>query len=200
MTRRQILILAVLACAVLCVLSGGGYVILSTERAFQQAIASALATMVPTDTPADTPGPLPTATSLLTMPTSPATPAPEACSEDQPAHAYCVELGYKCEVRMGEEGGEIGVCIFPDGTECEAWAFFRGSCGQEKTYCEQQGFRIENRIDDMDTWMAEYAVCVFPDGSECLEQDHLAGECGPSDCAKWLMSEGGCIGCGCPDW
>ena len=98
----------------------------------------------------------------------------------------CAVLGVLC-------GGGIGVCAFPDRTECEAWSFFRGNCGQEKTYCEQQGFRIENRMDDMGTWTAEYAVCVFSDGSECLEQDYLAGECGPSDCEKWLMSEGGCV-------
>jgi putative hemolysin len=187
MTKRQITFLVVLACAVLCVLGSGGYVVISTERAYQQAIA------LPIDTPApmDTPVSPATATSPPTL-TSPPAPAPEACSESQPAHAYCMELGYKCEVRTGENGG---VCIFPDGTECEAWSFFRGNCGQEKTYCEQQGFTIENRIDDMGTWTAEYAVCVFSDGSECLEQDYLAGECSPSDCAKWWMSEGGCIRC-----
>jgi len=182
MTRRQIAILAVLACAVFGVLCGGGYVFISRERASEQAIALSTDTPVPMDTPV----------SLLT-PTSPPTTTPKTCSESVPADAYCMELGYECEVRTGEGGGEIGVCIFPDGTECEAWSFFRGNCGQEKTYCEQQGFRIENRMDDMGTWTAEYAVCVFSDGSECLEQDYLAGECGPSDCEKWLMSEGGCV-------
>jgi putative hemolysin len=125
MTRQQIAILAVLGCAVFCVLSGGGYVVISSERAYEQAIA------LFTETPALTDTPVPPL-----MPISPPTPAPKTCSENVPADAYCLELGYKCEVRTGEDGGEIGVCIFPDGTECEAWSFFRGNCGQEKTYCE----------------------------------------------------------------
>jgi len=56
-----------------------------------------------------------------------------------------------------------------------------------------QRFKIENRIDNVGTWIAEYAVCIFDDGSECLEQDYFEGKCKPSGCKKWKMSEGGCI-------
>lgn len=101
-----------------------------------------------------------------------------------PAAVYCESLGYDYE---------NGMCIFPDGSECEGWGFYRGRCGQKFTFCEQQGFRIENRIDNMGTWTAEYAVCVFDNGSECLEQDYFDGKCSPSECKKWKMSEGGCI-------
>jgi len=101
-----------------------------------------------------------------------------------PSAAYCEELGYKVE---------NGDCAFPDGTKCNTWAFYRGTCGQDKTYCEQQGFSIENRVEELDTWTAEYAVCVFSDGSECLEEKYLAGECSPSECNKWLEAEGGCV-------
>ena len=37
-----------------------------------------------------------------------------------PACIYCKELGYTVEDDM---------CVFPDGSECEHWAFFRGECG-----------------------------------------------------------------------
>ena len=30
--------------------------------------------------------------------------------------------------RGTEPGGEAGYCLFDDGSECEAWAFFRGDC------------------------------------------------------------------------
>jgi hypothetical protein len=40
---------------------------------------------------------------------------------------YCEEQGYALEMRS-DENGTYGVCIFPDGSECEEWAFFRGEC------------------------------------------------------------------------
>jgi putative hemolysin len=45
-----------------------------------------------------------------------------------PASVYCEEQGYTLEART-DENGTYGVCIFPDGSECEEWAFFRGECG-----------------------------------------------------------------------
>jgi putative hemolysin len=46
-----------------------------------------------------------------------------------PASVYCGEQGGKVEMRTDETGGQIGYCVFPDGSECEEWAFFRGECG-----------------------------------------------------------------------
>lgn len=46
-----------------------------------------------------------------------------------PASVYCVQSGYTLEIRTSASGGEYGVCIFPDGSECEEWAFFRNECG-----------------------------------------------------------------------
>jgi len=52
-----------------------------------------------------------------------------------PASVYCEGQGYRLEMRTDADGGTYGVCIFPDGTECEEWAFYRGECGPE----EQEG-------------------------------------------------------------
>ena len=41
-----------------------------------------------------------------------------------PASVFCVESGGKLEIREGE-GGQIGYCIFPDGSEYEEWQYFR---------------------------------------------------------------------------
>jgi putative hemolysin len=46
-----------------------------------------------------------------------------------PASAHCEEKGYTLEMRTSAEGGQYGVCIFPEGSECEEWAFYRGECG-----------------------------------------------------------------------
>jgi putative hemolysin len=44
-----------------------------------------------------------------------------------PASQYCEDQGYELEMRE-EAGGTAGYCLFPDGTECEEWAFYRGEC------------------------------------------------------------------------
>jgi len=46
-----------------------------------------------------------------------------------PASAYCEEQGYKTEIRTAADGSQSGVCIFPDGSECDEWAYFRKECG-----------------------------------------------------------------------
>ena len=40
----------------------------------------------------------------------------------------CIDKGYSRETRKDSAGNEYGVCMFPDGTECGEWAFFRGEC------------------------------------------------------------------------
>lgn len=45
-----------------------------------------------------------------------------------PASKNCVDKGYKLEIREDKDGGQYGVCIFPNGSECEEWEFFRGTC------------------------------------------------------------------------
>jgi len=46
-----------------------------------------------------------------------------------PAATFCVDQGYSYEIRTDPStGDQAGYCIFPDESECEEWAFFRGSC------------------------------------------------------------------------
>lgn len=45
-----------------------------------------------------------------------------------PASTHCVEKGGEVQIRTDADGGEIGFCVFPDGSACEEWAFFRGEC------------------------------------------------------------------------
>ncbi len=58
-----------------------------------------------------------------------------------PASQYCTEQGYQLEMRQNE-AGEYGVCIFPDGTECDEWAYFRGECAP--------GNSQDQEIEDME--------------------------------------------------
>ena len=52
----------------------------------------------------------------------------EEAAIPNPASVYCLEQGGRVEIREDAAGGQYGLCIFPDGSECEEWAFYRGEC------------------------------------------------------------------------
>jgi putative hemolysin len=99
----------------------------------------ALPTAIPTEeAPTATPGagalesPLatPSATSErshspLATPTSDSFDSPVGLPN--PASVYCQEQGFTLELRS-DASGMAGYCVFPDGSECEEWSFFRGEC------------------------------------------------------------------------
>jgi putative hemolysin len=96
-----------------------------------------------------------------------------------PASVYCEKLGFTL---VGEQ------CVFPDGSSCEEWAFFRGECmappapapapactplaqpvgtvNPASVYCESLGYTAEGE------------QCGFPDGTSCEEWAFYRGECG----------------------
>lgn len=92
-----------------------------------------------------------------------------------PAAVYCVELGYQYKIITDSEGGQRGVCVFPDKSECDAWDFFTGKCGQEYTYCEMHGGKIITTTEGC-SFSSECAVCVLPNGTKINEWDYFKGE------------------------
>jgi len=46
-----------------------------------------------------------------------------------PASLYCEENGNTLEIRTADDGSQSGVCVFPDGSTCDEWAYYRGECG-----------------------------------------------------------------------
>ena len=46
-----------------------------------------------------------------------------------PASVYCEQQGNKLEIVTAADGSQNGVCVFPDGSSCDEWAYFRGECG-----------------------------------------------------------------------
>jgi putative hemolysin len=46
-----------------------------------------------------------------------------------PASVYCEQQGNKLEIRTAADGSQYGICVFPDGSTCDEWAYFRGECG-----------------------------------------------------------------------
>jgi len=104
-----------------------------------------------------------------------------------PASAFCVDQGYQSEIR-DESGGQVGYCLFPDGSECEEWAFYRGECAPASESqappaqlanpasqnCVAVGgtWTIENRVGG-----GQYGVCLFEDNMQCEEWALLRGDC-----------------------
>jgi putative hemolysin len=45
-----------------------------------------------------------------------------------PASVYCEQNGNKLEIQTASDGSQSGICVFPDGSTCDEWAYFRGEC------------------------------------------------------------------------
>ena len=106
-----------------------------------------------------------------------------------PASVFCADQGYKWESRT-EAGGEVGYCLFPDGSECEEWAYYRGQCGPggeaeaeagmpnpASVHCGQEGGKLQIRDEEG----GQVGYCIFEDGSECEEWAFFRGDCKPGE-------------------
>jgi putative hemolysin len=45
-----------------------------------------------------------------------------------PASVYCEDQGGRSEIVNNPDGSQGGDCVFPDGSKCDEWAFFRKEC------------------------------------------------------------------------
>ena len=61
-------------------------------------------------------------------PESASTSMPQA-NMSNPASVYCTQQGNKLEIVTASDGSQSGICIFPDGSTCDEWAYYRGECG-----------------------------------------------------------------------
>jgi putative hemolysin len=59
---------------------------------------------------------------------NPATDIPQA-GMPNPASVFCEQNGNKLEIHTAADGSQSGVCVFPNGSTCDEWAYFRGECG-----------------------------------------------------------------------
>ena len=62
------------------------------------------------------------------QPSAAPTTQPGSANMPNPASVFCEKNGGKLEIRADKNGGQYGVCVFPDKSECDEWAYFRGEC------------------------------------------------------------------------
>ncbi|MDD5142245.1 DUF333 domain-containing protein [Methanoregula sp.] len=53
---------------------------------------------------------------------------PEMAGMANPASVNCDTLGDKIDIRTAPDGGQYGMCSFPNGTNCEEWALRGEGC------------------------------------------------------------------------
>lgn len=94
-------------------------------------------------------------------------PIAQSSGSANPASVYCAAMGYAL---AGDQ------CAFSDGTSCEQWAFYRGECGAQHSFCNLHGGVVSNKVENMGTWTASYAICNLPTGKQCHE-DTFARTC-----------------------
>jgi putative hemolysin len=58
----------------------------------------------------------------------PAATQPPAANIANPASENCVKQGGTVSIQKNSDGSEYGLCVFPDGKQCEEWAMQRGEC------------------------------------------------------------------------
>lgn len=78
------------------------------------------------------------ALTACTAPETPAAPDASATGAAQtnlanPASVHCRETGNALELQTAADGGQQGMCVFPNGSTCDEWAFFRNECGPSAT-------------------------------------------------------------------
>ncbi|HRE28110.1 MAG TPA: DUF333 domain-containing protein [Anaerolineales bacterium] len=76
-----------------------------------------------------------TACSAPETPAAPGASATGATPADlaNPASVHCREMGNTLVIQTDDDGGQQGICVFPDGSTCDEWAFFRKECGPALT-------------------------------------------------------------------
>ena len=121
-----------------------------------------------------------------------------ACVNDSPPHGalklanpasvHCGKVGGELRIENMGDRGQIGVCYFEDGRQCEEWALFRAVCpvgGRRVTgflteggrYCAIRGGRYEMTRAETAA-EPEQGRCRLPDGTVCDVAVLWQGSCG----------------------
>ena len=121
-----------------------------------------------------------------TTSTTPTPQPPNGAQLPNPASQNCEEQGGQVTFAQDPNGGTYGVCVFPDGKQCEEWAMFRGECpvgGVDVTgyateaarFCAITGGAYAATANQGTA--AESGTCTFKNGKTCDAAAYYAGTC-----------------------
>jgi len=86
-------------------------------------------------------------------PQTQATPEPATTDMPQagmpnPASVYCTQNGNKLEIQTAADGSQNGLCVFPDGSACDEWAYYRGECNPATQTSSTSAITVEATRDE----------------------------------------------------
>ena len=87
-----------------------------------------------------------TAAQTQGTPDSATTDMPQA-GMPNPASIYCEQNGNKLEIVTAADGSQSGICIFPNGSSCDEWAYYRGECGSATQESSTPVVTVESTIE-----------------------------------------------------
>ncbi len=76
-----------------------------------------------------------------------------------PSARYCEILGYEYVIEKDSTGGEIGLCVLPDGSKVDAWDFYYGKVKPEYSYCSKYGYESARGYYEKDGVSFECQYC-----------------------------------------
>jgi len=119
-----------------------------------------------------------------------------------PSAWYCILQGYEYEIRTDEQGGQYGVCVFPDGSECSTWHYYC-KCEPDGIGCWPGDFNCHWPCKEMRCKEAGESVLVSTccEGLDEIYPSHIFDtNCNKLALVGWLFL---CSDCGngiCEDW
>lgn len=80
-------------------------------------------------------------------------------SNPNPLALYCMEMGGEYRI-ISKPSGQSGICVFPDGTEYDAWNFYSSKCSMELNFtvnCSSKFDHLSNPASSMGSSFLEAA-------------------------------------------
>lgn len=97
-----------------------------------------------------------------------------------PASLNCLDMNGNLEMKKRGDGGEYGVCIFPNGNECEEWTLMREECPADGVVAPTEGYRTVLEYYCAVTGGSidkENRECVLSEELTCDLEDYYNGLC-----------------------
>jgi putative hemolysin len=85
-----------------------------------------------------------------------------------PASVFCEEQGFRLELLADATGGQSGICHFPDGSQGDEWAYFRGECGPAGAAGQATGFEYAGIVvppvpgEELEAMLPRWRTCPQP--------------------------------------
>ncbi|MGM5488200.1 MAG: putative hemolysin [Nanobdellota archaeon] len=115
-----------------------------------------------------------------------------------PASEYCIEQGGTLDIRDTSEG-QVGICVLPDGTECEEWAYMHGECPMDLETCQAEGgmtlgdgnqCAINGKVYTQDTVIDLSGCSSYFDGcNHCVVENGSINGCSEIYCESYTEPE-----------